>query len=632
MIQVYRFGLAAPHENADLVREQILLGHRYRNTLVEIECGRRAALRRAEEKYGHDVERLKLRQAEMSAIARNVGVRAKAYRTANRTRKLPAQIVAELKEARAAEEVANLALREARSLSAADATVSAWRDVIGERALGLVRGARNLSGCFWGTYLLIEEAAKDSFSDVSLYGVHGEPTDPGFVRFDGSGAVGVQLQDEMSTEDILGEKSTFLRITPPPEGWWAARRCERRKLSRQAEISLRVGSDGQAPVWARWRLDMHRPLPPGARVTWAAVHRTRCGPHDAWHCTITIETVETAESSVSPKTEGAVALNLGWRVRGEEMRVASWVDEHGAAGELRLDATTLRLLRLPEQMRSERDEALNAIRAKIVQARSGSEWLREHASNAGQWKSPKQFVALLRARDEERPEGEREPWDRDLETYVANDRHAWAQQEHLRQRALRRRKDFYRVFAAQMTTRYGTLVVERTGGRERIARTPEVGDTRDQKQADLAAKLVDVARANRVVACTSELYSALHSAGRGRGRFVVDMLAEDITRTCPKCGCIEDRNAAETVQIACKCGHEWDQDVEGAAPELLARWLRERSGNGEKPVVARKPKKRNSSGPVGETPYDRRRRLRAAKVLRLETSRRIVDNCSEGLW
>src|ERR1700722_1435519 len=292
MIQVYRFGLAAPHEGADLVKEQILLGHRYRNTLVEIERGRRAALRAAEEKYGHDVERLKLRQAEMSLVAHDIGVQAKAYRTANRTRKLPVEIVAELKEARIAERAANQALREARRLSATDATVAAWRDVINERALGLVRGARSLSGCFWGTYLLVEEAAKDSFGDVKVYGMRGEPTDPGFVGFDGSGAVGVQIQGGISTEEALGGKDTRLRITPPPDGWWAARRCERRKLSRQAEFSMRVGSDGRAPVWASWRLDMHRRLPPGARITWVAVHRTRCGPHDAWHCTITIETTE----------------------------------------------------------------------------------------------------------------------------------------------------------------------------------------------------------------------------------------------------------------------------------------------------------------------------------------------------
>ena len=111
----------------------------------------------------------------------------------------------------------------------------------------------------------------------------------------------------------------------------------------------------------------------------------------------------------------------------------------------------------------------------------------------------------------------------------------------------------------------------------------------------------------------------------------MDMSAVDITRTCPKCGGVEERNAAEAIQIACRCGHEWDQDVKGAAPELLKRWTHERLSDDGNPNGVRKPKKPNGSGPVGETPYDRRRRLRAAKVLRLETARKVVDNCLEGL-
>ena len=44
-IRVYRYGLLPPHENAELVREQMRLAHKYRNTLVEIERKRRSDLR-----------------------------------------------------------------------------------------------------------------------------------------------------------------------------------------------------------------------------------------------------------------------------------------------------------------------------------------------------------------------------------------------------------------------------------------------------------------------------------------------------------------------------------------------------------------------------------------------------------
>jgi len=628
MIIVYRFGCAAPHDGADVIHEQLRLAHRYRNQLVEIEGGRRAAIRSAERTYGADIEALLRRMEEASTAVDVVCQRAKAWRSRERTRKLPADLTAELRLAREAEKGARAAWREARQRVATEPAVAAWRDVINERALELVKGARALNGCFWGTGALVDLAAAKSFADTPLYGLRGEETDPRFVPFDGSGAVGIQLQGTMSVEDALSGSDTRLRITPPADGWWAARRCERRRMSRGAEVALRVSSDGRAPVWGRWRLDMHRPLPAGARVTWAAVHRTRCGPHDAWHVTITVD----APEPVASPGRGAVAINLGWRVRGDEMRVAGWADERDGNGELRLDAATLRVLRLPEVMRSERDVALNAARARLLAAAAapGNAWLAERTKHVHAWRSPRRFVALLRDWDEVRPAGERQPWDRDLETYLANDRHAWAQQEHLRQRALRRRREVYRVFAARMAAQYDTIIAERAGGRERIARTPDVGTPQDEKQAALAANLVDVARANRVVACTSELDGALRNAGRSRGCAVVALPAADITRICPGCGVPDERGAAEHVALACVCGRAWDQDTEGAAAELLRRW-RERSRAGQKAAPARAAKKSRDSGPEGESRYDRVKRLRAAKVLRLETAREVVAKCRKGL-
>ena len=626
MISVYKFGCASPSEGADVVHEQLRLAHQYRNQLVEIERGRRAAIRSAERVYGADIEAHMRRMAATADAALDVCQRAKAYRSRERTRKLPADLTDELKLARAAEKVARTAWYEARHRVSTEPDVVAWRDVINERALELVKGARALNGCFWGTGALVDLAAAKSFADTPLYGLRGEETEPRFVPFDGSGAVGIQLQGHMSVEDALGGEDTRLRITPPADGWWAARRCDRRRLAREAELALRVSSDGRAPVWGRWRLDMHRPLPAGARVTWAAVHRTRCGPHDAWHVTITVDTVE----PVATPGRGAVAINLGWRVRGDEMRVAGWADEHGGAGELRLDARTLRILRLPEVMRSERDAALNAARTRLLAAASGNAWLGERTKHSHAWRSPRRFIALLREWNEVRPAGGRQPWDRDLEMYIANDRHAWAQQEHLRQRALRRRREIYRVFAARMAKQYDTIVVERAGGRERIAKLPDVGSPQDEKQAALAANLVDVARANRVVACTSELDGALRNAGRSRGRVVLALPAEDITRICPGCGVPDERGAAERVALACACGREWDQDVEGAAVELLRRW-RERSSADGKPAPARRAKKGHNSGPEGESRYDRVKRLRAAKVLRLETARELVAKSTKGL-
>jgi hypothetical protein len=51
-VMVYRYGLLAPVRNAAIVSEQMRRAHIYRNTLCEIERGRRWALRDAELRLG----------------------------------------------------------------------------------------------------------------------------------------------------------------------------------------------------------------------------------------------------------------------------------------------------------------------------------------------------------------------------------------------------------------------------------------------------------------------------------------------------------------------------------------------------------------------------------------------------
>lgn len=621
---VYKYGITSPHEGADLVHAQLLAAHRYRNTLIEIERGRRAALRLAERKYGADLALFATKLAEASSHTSEVVAKARAHRSRTRARAIPVELTEELRIARGAEKSARHAWSETRRRVSADPVMSAWRDVINERALALVSGARELSGCYWGTYLLVEEAARKSFAELPLYSGYGEETDPHFLSFDGSGRIGVQLQKGLLATDAYGGDSR-LQITLPSEGWWAARRCDRRRLSRQGRLAMRVGSRGNKPIWAYWRLDMHRPLPEGAVITWAVVHRTRCGPHDAWHLTLTVRVPDTTPKSAV--LGGAVGINLGWRaLTPDTMRVAGWANECGETGELRLDAA-LRQLRLPKEIQAERDIALNVARTKLLAARDTEPWLKEKSQYAHTWKSPKHFASLLRDWDATLP-GERVAWDRDLETFVTNDRHAWAQQEHLRQRGMRRRREIYRIFAARMANAYDTIVVELPGGRERIARRVEPGTSRDEKEQELAAQQVIVARANRVTACTSELANCLKNAAMMRGRRYVEMNATDITRTCPSCGWVDDRNQAEHVQLECECGYKWDQDYEGAGRELLARW-REQKGTKKTSESARNGKKPNKNTIEGESLYDRRRRLRAVKVKRLEAARILLGKDAE---
>lgn len=54
MLKVYKYGLLAPSSNGELVRSQMRAAHGYRNTLVEIERGRRAAIRSILAEHGSE--------------------------------------------------------------------------------------------------------------------------------------------------------------------------------------------------------------------------------------------------------------------------------------------------------------------------------------------------------------------------------------------------------------------------------------------------------------------------------------------------------------------------------------------------------------------------------------------------
>lgn len=626
---VYKYALATPDENSDLVEEQMRAAHRYRNVLTEIERGRRAAVRLVEAQMGD-------MPAAMSALAKARYEREAAvvaitrHRAKTRKRDEPAEMRATAKAARQAERDAAHAFRELRRTIAEDPRVIAAKDAIGERAKELIHSAREHCGVYWCTYLLVEAAASDAFTDTSLYGIDGQPTDPRFERWTGEGQVGVQLQGGLSDEAATTGVDTQLRITLPDARAWERRgrthrECE--QFARQARLTMRIGSDGRAPVWAGWRLDMHRPLPAGATIKWAVVHRTQTGPHYRWHLTLTLEVPAAARSSCAGV--GTVAVDVGWRVMGDELRVAGWQDATGAMGEFRLSARDIAVLRAPEQMRSERDQRFDVARARLVC------WLREHrdilprwlveaTATVHAWRSEARMTALCGRWSRERFAGDDEAFGA-LDGWCARARHEWAVESRAREQALRRRREKYRVWAAQLASKYDTIVIERFNKRRVAVR--KSADSQPAQDAEQIAR-DEGARSNRVLAATSELCQCIVVAGRGRQCAVIAMPCANTTRTCPVCGLVEDRDAAAAVSLSCECGAAWDQDIDGAPSVLLARW-RERPGDAKILAGAREDENVNENAEKKEGRWERAKRLRGEKEARMATARGAADNSVE---
>jgi hypothetical protein len=375
---------------------------------------------------------------------------------------------------------------------------------------------------------------------------------------------------------------------------------------------MRVGLDDE---WAAWRLDRHRPAPPSGQVKWATVVRRQRGPHAEWSLCLT---VETAQGASLPPTGRTVAVDVGWRAIGGELRVAAWRDSDGRSGELRLSVVDLRALKSAEEVQSLRDGKMESAKTRLYRWLSVAAdhdcpaWLREATASVRQWRNPTRLVRLLRRWSAEggpKTVVSRIAYD-SLVAWADDDRHRWAEQESRRAWGLRRRRERYRIFAAGLAGQYDTVVLERFDLRKVAERAP-VGQDKPENE---------VARTNRQLACVSEFRGAVQNACRSRGRAVVAVDATDSTRTCPRCGLVDDRGQDERVVLRCDCGHEWDQDRDGAALVLLHRY-REHPGDAKVLVGARADatlaELENKSGQK----WARAKRMSAQKKARSEAAR-----------
>ena len=627
-MRVYQYGLHPPTVGAGLVAEQLRLAWEYRRDLTIAARARR------------DVERELLgdgtaAEAERVAAAERELVAARKACTAakveSRSRKVPPELKSAADTVKAALKARRAELREARARIRDEQQIV--RDGIAERWASMrrsLRGHYSARGLRHGTYIAVEDAQQRACADMPLWDGD-RPQDPRYPLWDGSGSIGVQLQGGRSLAQVTGDDS-FVQIA------MAARRPGDRDdqtegRPRYGTLRLRVGSaDDRSPIWAEWPIKMHRLLP-DVRVKRVMVSYRHDGPCDRWTVELTVDEPDTAVHG-----SGVVAVDVGWRRVGDELRVAAWRSDDQPDKEpahmVTLQPEIIGALRKPQELRSLRDEKLNDMRGQLCT------WLRQHTSLPGwlrqltvrrraglptaaeavatiaQWRSPKKFVRLVRA-------WKREDWGADgyelLETWRYRDHHLWEWECSQRGKALRRRRERYRVFAAVLARTYETIVIERFDKRQ-VAVTPPAEETTTEQS--------ELAQSWRVIASTSELVLALKTAARRHGARVVAVDPAWSTQHCPN-GHEQTWDAAASIKRRppCPvCGCEMDQD-DGACRVLLRRY-RERSSGDKTPATAHKPQNPKNSRREGESRQQHSRRLREERLARLATARKQGCNAA----
>ena len=554
--RVYAY-YAKPPDRRDEALVAIRKAHTYYNKLVEIDrerWGSRTAL--------VDVHVEDLLHAEKDLAQRHKAKNAeiKADRSKRRSRKTDPVLAEQLKSLeqghREARKLLNKRRKELRLV---------MKDELSEidaEADSKVRAARNICDVYWGTYLLrekaIQQAKKDCMNPVKCAKARKPLGPPKFKSYTGEGDVGVQLQGGLSVEDLFGFKDTRLRM--------------RMTSPKFAEVWMRTGSEGRAPIWTIMSIRLHRPLPEGGIIKWARLFRTVTANKEKWSFQFTVSDPTVQVPVRIDKTK--VGIDLGWRLKKDGSLRIAYLSDHV---EVVLPTDIKKKFEHAEEIRSLRDKEFNLAIEKLqnvktslpndprsgLDLRSGEELpsLRRWASTSSQWRRKGKLVRLIRAWESEAPECEPHTLSF-LQEWAKQDLHLWQWEAFERKKASRQRREFYRLKADQICQQYATIKLENLDVSD-LARLPTNG-AKD-------SVLPQIARRNRVMAGVSKFTDALMMMAAKHGTSIQKVKVQNTTRECSHCGYVNRwKDQSELVLICGGCGVSWDQD-QNAADVIVAR-------------------------------------------------------------
>lgn len=577
---VYRYGLLAPTENAETVREQMRLAHRYKNDLVAVERIRRDKSRAILRTAG-DIGSLEAAVKETDQACREAAREVKACRASTRSRSETEEMKRRHAETKATLKTARAALAEARRAGREAPEIIAARKANNAETATLTKAARSANGLYWGTGAVVDDAIKAA-SKEPLF-AFGEPCDPSFKRWTGEAAIGIQVHQKGESGDGLSVES-FLHGTGDARNWLYSsprspktraphpnpkveaarlRNAERREASERLntrerrDLHVRIGTKdekGRPALMATFPMVMHRPLPPNAIIKRVVVQCRKIGPREEWYCCLTVATEGLLRDS-APADGGAVAVEIGWHTLPDgRIQVARYLTAGGSAGVLSIDLSGLRKA---DELRSIREKNFNDARGALVdwlRENTVPEWMRALTVKRGsdlpseaqaiayldQWKAPGRLAGLCHKWRDNIGDGDLEAYTA-LEAWRYHDNHLWRWESDQRKKTERMRQDTYRVFAAKLASEHPRLLVSDAVYSE-MARRPAVDD---EHANETAAR-------NRQGSAPGALREALVAAFKARGGEVVKVASAGLSTTCPDCGSC-DPGQRDNVGRMCRC-------------------------------------------------------------------------------
>jgi hypothetical protein len=303
-----------------------------------------------------------------------------------------------------------------------------------------------------------------------------------FRRWDGSGKVTVRFQNALRTSDAFS-KSRRLQIEPvPEEAWTSESRAIRRKVGRTF-ARTRIGSNpDRTPVWLELPIILHRPMPAGGMIRSASVIREGIGL--SWRYRLIVRVREESRAQLKLAGQGiGIAVRVHFKTGG--LGVAEWYSENGSSGSFAIPDSDVRQFLKVDELQSIITSALREIQLRLgswVACRPLPGTLGHLTQDALQDSSPRAMLRLTMSWEQARF-----PEDVQMFSAVADWRkqyiHLWTWQAHLRDQLMRRRRELYRRFAADLVGRCGQVLLSDETGRS----SPTVASVDSRPYGSIAA-------------------------------------------------------------------------------------------------------------------------------------------------
>jgi hypothetical protein len=593
------------------VFDQLRLANRLWNDLVRIELDRDQAVRDMWSGFPQIAD-AETRIAALEEQAAELGAQVAKERSRQRTRAPKHPAVAQLREVKAARRQAKQDRRDAIAQARADCIPRLIEITTESRtAVKALYRTYVYQGMYWPVYNDIVDHWTVACSRVKADRAKGRPASLRFHRFDGSGALTVQLQRGSKQPprfpELLADRegspwrNVFTAPWTPPAEHADLKREDRKRAGRQA-IRMRVGDQQvQIPVQM-----MDRTLPADAEVTYARLVLERCAGHTDVHVDVTLKLPDPAPAADGP----ACAVHVGWcREDDDSVRVATlaWgrltpipdglanVDGYGTSvvrdlGQglhaVVLPAAWLPRMDLHQQVQSERDKRLDEVKALVLDITAQITDPDDRPENVALWRSLARFGALARRWRDDPPVGA-DPQDlARLEHWRAWDRSRWEVQEHGRRWHLRRRDQMWARVAAWIAREAGMVTVDDTAVAT-LGRRPALTDLEPIPESVTTGEWAG----QRVDATPGGLRSRVTQTCAREGVPVVSISASDITRMCPWCGHVEEEAPGPGVRTVRCSGCLKVRDVdESAARIVLARGATARAASTDRSTGDDQPK------------------------------------------